>query len=123
MAVLRFIVPNTATLREPPQDPYILPVVALIFGRSFEDKGLGFQGGMGEDAAEAGFSDVALADVFVAVEARAKGAFGIVGVDDVDEVQGEGLVGGGAMSKPAASRWQVSRQNPRGRSVSRAARS
>ncbi len=68
-------------------------VVGLDGG--FEDKGLVAELGVREDAVEGGFADLAFADVFVAVEMGGECAFGIVGVDDFDEIETESFVGGG----------------------------
>ncbi len=71
------------------------PTLLVIFAGRFEDEGFVSQFRVRQNAGKTGFADFAFADVFVAIEVRAEGAFGIVGVDYFDEVEAENFVGGG----------------------------
>lgn len=58
----------------------------------FEDEGATADAPVGQETAEGGFAQLALADVVVAVEAAVEIGFGIVGVDNAETVQADGFV-------------------------------
>src|SRR5579863_8026390 len=60
----------------------VLQIVAFLVGGGFENEGLGAEFRMRQDAAEPLRSNIAFADILMAVEMRPQRAFGIVAMDD-----------------------------------------